>query len=112
MPPSMRVEVYNKERQQWTLAGEVKLGDPDGSISSNTTEGRDVYIFGVDPIENQGYIKRSVFGDDELDSQKRSISSVGFIAVATLHDSESHEMTVLTDKSTKPRHIRFTYLSG
>lgn len=111
MPPSLHIEIYRQDADKWFLAGQIKPGDPDGSISDNHAAGRDIYLFGVDPINNQGYIKRSESGTDEADPKTRIIHSVGFSAVAALNPGESYEMTVHTDASEwQARRIRFTYL--
>jgi|GEM_PF-2075308 len=109
MLPSIRLEIKNSRSGEWVHVGAVTLGDPDGSISDNNQAGRDVYLFGVDPIANIGYIKRSESGIDTANSKTRSINSAGFVTIAALHHLESHELTVNTDLSTAARCIRFTY---
>jgi hypothetical protein len=99
MPPSLNIEVLVAEPDHWQLIGRIVLGNPDGSISDNHDGGRDIYLFGVDPIENQGYVKRSKVGIDRVTEKTRAISSLGFTTVAALNDGESHTITVKTDKS-------------
>lgn len=110
MPPQLRVELRNPENGEWVSVPGIQLGDRDGTVSDNTAAGRDVYLFGVDPIENQGYIKRSTAGIDTADSHTRRVDSAGFVTVAALQPDESYELTVRTDASLEPRTLRFTYL--
>lgn len=110
MPPQLRVEINNPENGEWVSIPGIQLGDRDGTVSDNTPEGRDIYLFGVDPIENQGYIKRSTAGIDTAGSSTRLVDSAGFVTVAALQPEESFELTVKTDTSPKPRTLRFTYL--
>lgn len=108
MPP-LKIEIYNPANEQWALAGELQPGQRDGSISDNHSAGRDVYIFGVDPTENRGYVKKSAFGMDTADKVIRAIDTTNFIEVTYLEPGESYEMEVRTDSSTQPRKIRLTY---
>lgn len=110
MPPSLRIEIGRQNSDEWILAGIIRPGDPDGSISDNHKDGRDIYLFGVDPINNQGYVKRSEFGLDEATSEVRIIDSIGFTAVASLDPGESYELAVRTDVSSRQRRVRFRYL--
>ncbi len=78
MPPKLTVEMLRPDSKQWADIGPITLGDRDGSISDNHQEGRDIYVFGVDPIENQGYIKKSTFGIDIIEGEERGLDSAGF----------------------------------
>lgn len=105
----LKVEIYNQEVDLWARVCEVGFSDGQGSISDNHAEGRDVYLFGVDPVENQGYIKKSKLGVDFEVATHRSISSAAFVTIAALNAGESHELTVKTDISPEPRRLKFTY---
>lgn len=109
MPPSLRVELQIPNTDEWTRLNDIRLGDRDGTVSDNHETGRDVFLFGVDPIENQGYVKKSVLGVDATESSTRMVSSAGFVTIAALETGESYELTVHTDKSPEPRRLRFTY---
>ncbi len=93
----------------WTPAYSVASGDPPGSLSNNSPGGRDMYIFGVDPLVNEGYIARFDKGEGTQASSAQLVASAGYIAIARLGIGESHELAVVTDISGDPRHIRFTY---
>jgi Stress-induced bacterial acidophilic repeat motif len=109
--PELKVEVYNEKTEQWISIGGVVFNGPDGTISDNTPERRELYIFGIDPVNNCAYIKKSVSGVDVdmPDSHLRGIDSEGFVTVATLNPSEIHKLTVKPDQSSDPRTVRFTY---
>jgi hypothetical protein len=107
----LRIQRYIPDNDAWSQVVDVNGGDPDVSISANNPDGsRDVYLFGVDTINHQGYIRRSIGGIDEADPDVRVIDSLGFVTVATLNSSESYELVTVTDKSKgEPRRLRFTY---
>lgn len=110
MPPSLRVEIRNPETGDWFSVQGIQPGDRDGTVSDNTQHGRDVYLFGIDGVENQGYIKRSIAGMDTASGSTRRIDSAGFVTVAALKPGEAYELTVKTDASLEPRTLRLTYL--
>jgi hypothetical protein len=108
----LRLEAFNSYEDTWKLVGELQPGDAYASISDTTADGRDVYIFGVNAIEDKGEIKKSRFGIDIESGTERKIHDLaGLMAVAALSDGERFEMTVHTDKSPEPRKLRFTYTS-
>jgi hypothetical protein len=109
MPP-LNIELHDSKKDTWTSVGQIKFGDPDGTISDNHKDGRDIYLFGVDPVENQGYIKRSAGGIDIAEGNTRTVDSLGFVAIAELDPNQSYELTVKTDISSMPRRIKFTYI--
>ncbi len=109
MVQRLSVEVKVPKSDDWMALNDVKVGDPDGSISDNQPDGRDIYIFGIDPIENCGYIKKSKLGFDTERADTRAISSLGFVTIAALAHQESFVLTVQTDKSPETRDLRFTY---
>jgi hypothetical protein len=109
----LRIERYRPDSESWTHVGDIPQGSPDASMSSNNPDGsRDIFIFGVDMINRQGYIKKSISGLDETEPGVRIIDSFeGFTTIATLDPSESFEIETVTDISNgEPRRIRFTYL--
>lgn len=109
MPQRLTVEMLRPGTDEWADIGPIALGDPDGTISDNNEGGRDLYLFGVDPVENQGYIKKSTFGVDITEGEVRGVDSAGFVTIAALNNGESHELTVRTDTTPDPRTLRFTY---
>ncbi|MDB5161696.1 MAG: hypothetical protein JWM52_204 [Candidatus Saccharibacteria bacterium] len=108
MPP-LHMQIPDGQDGWKTIADITKDMSPP-SISDNHEKGRDVYMFGVDGEHNQGFIVRSVSGVDLANSAFRTIHAMrGFEEVAQLNPGESHELTVKTDASPEPRHIRFLY---
>lgn len=107
----LRIERYVPDNETWAHVGDINPGDSDASMSANNPDGtRDVYLFGVDMLKRQGFIKKSIAGIDEANSETRVIDSLGFVTVATLNPSENYEIATVTDKSQgEQRKIRFTY---
>lgn len=100
----------SKDGQEWSQVGELHPGDPYGSISDQHDDGsRDVYIFGVDPVDNVGEVKRSIGGVDIETEKTREISSIGLELVARLNPGEHHEMMIKTRRSAGAMLIRFMY---
>lgn len=108
----LRIEKYITESNIWDHVADINSGDPDGTISANNPDGsRDIYLFGVDMINRQGFIKRSIAGIDIANAEKRAVNSLGFLTVATLNSNESYEIETVTDRSQgKSRRVRFVYL--
>lgn len=108
----LRVEIYNPEAKQWTLVGEVKPGDPPGSISDNKSDSsRDLYLFECATDNSESAIYRSGLGvDTEVDRFRVVVPNLSRLEVVKrLKKNESFDMTVKTDRSPKPRQIRFTH---
>ena len=105
----LRVEILRPGTDGWALVGEIQPGDSEASISDNHDDGRDVYSFGIDAEQNQGYINKSEGGVDFEVGRQRAIDSLGFTAIARLNSGESYQMEVKTDKSPEPRVVKFTY---
>ena len=107
----LELEVQNQQTKQWTKAGEVKPGDRPGSISDNTQQGRQVYLFSCKSDDSGSIIYRSKFGVDvDLSNTTRLVENLtGFETVKELIRGESFEITVKTDRSPEPRKIRFTH---
>jgi hypothetical protein len=106
------VEVRRNSEDDWRQAGPIiNPGDPYGSISDNTKNGRDVYYFGVDLIEGTAVVKRSEAGIDVDLGGSRRISSIGGVLVASLNPGEHYEMTIKTDRSPSPLSVKFTHLN-
>lgn len=106
---AVKVEVYSADDDSWTVTGAVEAGGDPGSFPSNEGDKRDVYVFGVDDIDNVGYIKRSIFGLDDATDRERIIDPSGFEVVSILRPGDSYEMTIQTDVSPAPSQVRFTY---
>jgi len=106
----LRIEVYNPQMRDWVKAGEVKPGDPPGSISQNKPDGqREVYLFRCEHNDNESVIYRSEAGVDVASPEIRAISTEGLKEVARLKDGESHTISVKTDVSDARRVVRFTH---
>lgn len=108
--PKLYVEMSPNDGEVWVPIGEQGPEDRYGSVSDVHDDGSsDVYIFGVDPVENVGEIKRSVQGVDVVSGNTREIDSVDLEEVARLSPGEQHEMTVRPRPSPAAMLIRFTY---
>lgn len=100
----------SRDGEEWSPVGELHSGDQYGSISDQHDDGSsDVYIFGVDPTENVGEVKRSLGGIDIETSETREINSIGLELVARLDPGEHLEMMIKTRRSVGTMLIRFTY---
>jgi hypothetical protein len=106
----LKIEACPEGSNDWRPLANINLGDKDGTVSDNHTEGRDIYLFGINPLENEGYIKKSKAGIDAADPSIRVVSSDGFETVKTLDPDESYELTVTPDRQTRAITFRFTYL--
>ena len=106
----LEIEVQSVGKQ-WVKAGEVKPGDRHGSISDNTPQGRQIYLFSCNADDSGSVIYRSKLGlDIDLSNTARIVENLtGFEAVKEISKGESFEMTVKTDRNPEPRHIRFTH---
>jgi hypothetical protein len=111
MPPALKLELKNPGSEEWIHISSLHLGDNDGSVSDNHLGGRDVYVFGIDDVENQGYVKKSIIGMDEVTDTVRKLTTAGLVIVAALGMDESYELTVRTDKTPEPRTIKLTYFN-
>ena len=108
----LRVEVYRPDVRQWTQAGEVKPGDPSGSMSDNKPDGtRDLYIFECSPDDSKSTIYKSELGVDVSQGNLRAVISdrTKWNIIKELRKNASFEMNVRTDISSHPRQIRFTH---
>lgn len=111
MPP-LRIEVYSADHHKWYEAGTINPGDPYGSISDNTEQGRDIYYFGVDMLEGKAVIKKNDLGVDIEIGPTRVIHGLGETTLlASLDPGEEFEMEVKTDVSKSKRRIKFTHLA-
>ena len=110
MPP-LEFEVHNQQAKQWAKIGDIKPNDRPGSISDNTPQGRQVYLFSCKKDDSGSIIYRSKFGMDvDLSDTARLINNLtGFETVKELTRGQSFEITVKTDRSPEPRKIRFTH---
>lgn len=107
----LELEIRHPLTKEWVKAGEVKPGDQPGSISDNIQQGRQVYLFSCKKDDSGSIIYRSKLGVDvDLSNTARLVSNLtGFETVKELSKGESFEMSVKTDRSPEPRHIRFTH---
>lgn len=96
--------------QDWVEAGRLGPGDPAGSMSNNTAEARELYVFGL--TATGATIWRSDLGLDMEVGPYRSVTSARSTVVADLVLGDSFEMTVKTDQSSAPRHLRFRVQEG
>lgn len=110
MPP-LEIETQHPQTKSWIKIGEVKTGDSPGTISDNTPQGRQIYLFSCKDDDSGSVIYRSKFGMDvDLSNTSRLVNNLtGFETVKELSKGESFEMTIKTDRSPEPRDIRFTH---
>ena len=110
MPP-LELEIQNQQTKQWAKIGEIKPSDRPGSISDNTPQGRQIYLFSCKDDDSGAIIYRSKFGTDvDLSNTVRSVSNLtGFETVKELKKGESYERSVKTDQSSESRRIKFTH---
>lgn len=106
---TLRFEVSG-DGEKWSPVGELHSGDQYGSISDQHDDGSsDIYIFGVNPVENVGEVKRSIGGIDIETGETREVKSVGLELVASLDLGEHYDMTIKTRRSSGAMLLRFTY---
>ena len=106
----LNIEVFNAEKQNWVKAGELRPGDPPGSISQNKPDGsREIYLFQCEPDDKSSVIYRSEGGVDIESPQTRVVGTTGLEVVARLTDGQSHTISVKTDVSDAIRVVRFTH---
>ena len=108
----LRIEGYNSTSREWINVGEVKPGDPPGSISDNKPDGsRDLYMFECVPDDSKSTIYRSGFGADVDMGHVRAVvpDPSRLEVVKELGRGEAFELEVKTDRSPEPRKIRFTH---
>ncbi len=98
--------------RNWIKVGEVRPGDPPGSISDNKSDGsRDVYMFGCLPDDSKSVIYRSRAGLDIEIGPMRDLTTTGADIVTVLRRvDEPYKMEIKTDKSPEPRQVRFTHI--
>ncbi|HSX32670.1 MAG TPA: hypothetical protein VLF43_05395 [Candidatus Saccharimonadales bacterium] len=109
MPP-LRVEVTVPGEDNWKPLGQLDAGDRFSSLSDNTPDGRSVFIFGINPVDNCAYVKQSEFGVDVTGPNGRTVIAVGgFTTIATIRNAERYELTVTPDESPGPITFRFSY---
>ncbi len=108
---SLTLEVY-ATADEWKKIGELKPGDPIGSISNNKPNGtRDIYMFECLPDGSKSIIYRSKAGIDIEYGLTRMVTTEGAEVIKELRiGDEPYIMEVSTDRSPKSRRqIRFTY---
>lgn len=109
----LNVEIYNPTAKDWVKTGEVKPGDPPGSISDNKPDKtRDLFLFECAPDDSKSVIYKSEVGADIDTGKLRIVLSdrSRWTVIKELHNGESYEIRVKTDVSPQPRKIRFTHL--
>ena len=106
----LKIEVYG--RDTWAKVGDIKPGNPSGSISNNNPNGsRDVYVFECLPDNSGSVIYRSKGGCDAETGRARVLSTIGTEVVRELKRGDlPYEMEVKTDRSAETRRIRFTHV--
>lgn len=109
----LRIEVLGPSGDQWFKVGEVKPGDPAGSVSQNLPDGgREVYVFSPEPDDSKSTISKSVGGIDIVAPTRRDIFTEGLEPVTTLTNGESYTLSLRSDASPARRIIRFTHETG
>lgn len=108
----MILSIEVKLNGEWKRVGEVRPGDPPGSMSHNHPDGRrDIIVFG---FEKGGVIvSRAGFGADmEVGPMRAHTSSVREVVAHLAVAGDSHEFIVTTDRSPVPRQIRLVLRDG
>ena len=97
------------DKNDWTKIGEVMPGNPPGSLSNNKPDGtRDIYLFECSADGSKSSIYRSKSGADYALNPTRIVNTSGVDVVKELRIGESYELSIKTDRSPKPRRIRFS----
>ncbi|MDP2638101.1 MAG: hypothetical protein Q8P26_03500 [Candidatus Levybacteria bacterium] len=111
MPP-LEIRMQHPLTEQWIKFGEVKPEDRPGSISDNTSQGRQIYLFSCKDDDSGSTIYRSKLGIDvDLSDTVRLVNNLtGFETVKDLSKGESFEIIVKTDRSKESRNIKFTHV--
>jgi hypothetical protein len=92
-------------------AGELRTGDPPGSLSHNPPEGqRQIILFSCHG--DHSLIRRSTGGADVELGAGRVVGSLGYEEMAKLHAGERFECLVLPDKRTRAMRVRFRHEVG
>lgn len=110
--PSLHVElnVSPPDRPaRWWRFCTLKPEDGEDSLSDNTPEGRDIYVFGINEADDYAYINK--IETERQTDQDNPVQHLGYIAVTTLADTESYAFDIQTDVHPEPQTVRFTYVS-
>lgn len=107
----LRLELRDPNNaHRWIVVGTLMPGQPSGSVSNNTPEGRDIYLFACLEDGSKSVIHKSDMGVDIETAQVREIVNLtGFSVVKELREGETYEMDIRSDQSPETRHIRFTH---
>lgn len=103
----LNLEVFNPQGSEWRKVGELKPGQPPGSISQNKPDGsREIYFFECNSDDSESIIYRSKAGVDAATSHVRSVGTAGLETVRVLKNGESHTISIKVDTSDVRRIIR------
>lgn len=109
----LRIEAYRGDISRWVQVGEVKPGDPSGSVSQNKPDGtRALYLFECAPDDSQSTIYRAKFGADVDMGKLRAVISDrnNWEIIRVLKEGEPpYRLTLKTDVSPQRRIIRFSH---
>ncbi|MEK6904360.1 MAG: hypothetical protein AABW87_02085 [Nanoarchaeota archaeon] len=96
---------------KWVDVGKLRPGDPASSMSNNKPDGtREIYLFECLPDGSKSVIYLSIVGIDAEIGNLRVISTKRARIVKELTATdEPYIMEIRTDKSPRPRCIRFTH---
>ena len=110
MPPHLKVEaaIPNTDPPEWRLVDDLQLGDKDGVVYNDGRGGREIFLFGIDPLENKGYILRSEsdVGIDQINPT--TVHAMGLLTMASLDPGQSYELSI-TGLKAPHMTLRFTY---
>ena len=105
----LSLEIYKDGN--WSKVGEIKPGDPTGSISDNTETGREIYLFECSPDDLGSVIYRSKGGIDKTIGSERQVIMADDEIIKELQKGDApYEMEIKTDISTESKRIRFTHI--
>jgi hypothetical protein len=93
----------------WKQAAVMNPGDPEGSVSDNREDGRDILMFRCEAARS--VIRRSTGGADFETGPGRVIVPFGFEELAVLADGESFERDVTTDRGVSFR-VRWRHVGA
>lgn len=110
MPPHLKVEaaIPKTDPLEWRLVDDLQLGDRDGVVYNNVRERREIFLFGIDPFENRGYILRSEADIDIGNINSATVHAMGLLTMASLDPGQSFELSI-TGLETPHMTLRFTY---
>ena len=91
----------------WVRAARMHAGEQPGSLSNNAAGRREILHFTCTAQES--VISRSIAGTDQELDAARVIDTVGLEPIATLHQGDTFEVVICTDRMNSPQLFRFRH---